>query len=52
LIGCRAGFDPVGWQQGFEIFRRGVVHQLLEEPLEVAEGIRAMATAEPTDELI
>ena len=39
----RAGFDPVGGQQGFEFFRRGVVHQLFEDPLKVGEWIRSVA---------
>ena len=43
LIGCRAGIDPVDGLRGFEIFRRVVIHQLFEDPLEVGKGIRAVA---------
>jgi len=50
LIGCGgAGLEPVGWQQGFQFFRGGITHELVEDPLEPGEEILAVA-AELLDE--
>ena len=49
LTGGRAGFDPVGGQQGLQFFRGRVVDQILQDPLEVGEKIRAV-TADLLDE--
>ena len=43
LTGGWAGFDPVGGQQSLQFFRRGVVHELFEDPLEVGERVRSVA---------
>ena len=43
LIGCGAGLDPVGGQQGFEFFRGGVTHEFVEYPLEVGERVATVA---------